>query len=485
MPIPEFILKTLFVKGSFLRTDRGCSFQLCNKFLQINITSIELKVDGENIPGENIFIGLTGDGLRSANFVQKEHPLQLDVGVEIAIEIITTRNPIRNIMIAADTKEVGRIQFSINVAPSSLMERIQSHNFIRRTEDQLNKDRAVQPIDWEKLRKNYSNWFSNELDRPLLILQTWGQQFNEVISCNATKMALKTSLSSQNDQLLSMHYYQDAYPKYWPNFGPGVLAGILGSQQVLAEDKDTAWFRPAANRPLALLGKALSTNYQTLLSVTKLAVEKWRSKLVVSYTDLGGNLDILASLMGTENLLFALTDSPQEIECASTKITKLWISCFRQLTSLILPSLDCTCCWGALLFPGDGYYLQSDFSYMISPKMFERFVLPDLDSCCHAMQFPFYHLDGTGQLKHLDMLLSIPELKGIQWVPGEGQPAAAEWLDLLSRIRKSGKLVQVGTTYEGALKIVKALGKIGFCFEIEEYTTAEQYENFMGAISQY
>jgi hypothetical protein len=76
--------------------------------------------------------------------------------------------------------------------------------------------------------------------------------------------------------------------------------------------------------------------------------------------------------------------------------------------------------------------LQSDLSYMISPHMFTRFVKPDLVACCE-------HLDGVGGLRHLDDLLSIERLRGIQWQPGDAQPMADQWLDVLRRIRDGGK----------------------------------------------
>ncbi len=112
--------------------------------------------------------------------------------------------------------------------------------------------------------------------------------------------------------------------------------------------------------------------------------------------------------------------------------------------------------------------LQSDVSYMISPKMFERYVLPDLEKCCKEMNYAFYHMDGKGQIPHLEMLLSIPRLRGIQWVPGDGNPSPENWLPLLQQIRKAGKLCQVTVTPEGALTIMRELGVKGFCFNISE-----------------
>jgi hypothetical protein len=110
--------------------------------------------------------------------------------------------------------------------------------------------------------------------------------------------------------------------------------------------------------------------------------------------------------------------------------------------------------------------MQSDFAYMISPDMFERFVVPDLTACCKTLDHGFYHLDGKGQIVHLDHLLSIERLRGIQWIPGDGQPPPDRWLPLLKRIRDGGKLCQVFVSPEGARTIVQNLGGKGFLLVI-------------------
>ena len=128
--------------------------------------------------------------------------------------------------------------------------------------------------------------------------------------------------------------------------------------------------------------------------------------------------------------------------------------------------------------------LQSDFSYMISPAMFERFVLPDLERCCVALDYPFYHMDGKGQVRHLEHLLSLKRLRGIQWQPGAGTPSAHQWLPLLKRIRDAGKLCQVYVTPEGALTIVRALGGKGFVFAIEPaFPNREEADAFLRVLA--
>ena len=103
---------------------------------------------------------------------------------------------------------------------------------------------------------------------------------------------------------------------------------------------------------------------------------------------------------------------------------------------------------------------------MISPQMFEKFVLPDLIKCCDYLDHSFYHLDGTGQIPHLDILLEIENLDGIQWMPGEGSGNAEDYMDLLKKIIDAGKLSQVYATPEGALKIKEQIGGKGFVFHI-------------------
>ena len=111
--------------------------------------------------------------------------------------------------------------------------------------------------------------------------------------------------------------------------------------------------------------------------------------------------------------------------------------------------------------------LQCDFSYMISPKQFARWVVPDIAACCAGMEHGFYHLDGKGELPHLDHLLAIPELKGVQWISGDGQPPSGEpcWWPVLRRIRAAGKLVQLAMPGDCALRLAQEMPLTGFAFQ--------------------
>jgi hypothetical protein len=214
--------------------------------------------------------------------------------------------------------------------------------------------------------------------------------------------------------------------------------------------------------------------WQRVCGVTGAAALRWGQQLSVGLTDLGGNLDILASLRGTEQLLVDLHDAPHEVDRLVGEATHTWRDCYEKLHALIKPSGRGVTCWGPCWSPGKGYLLQSDFSTMISPQMFERFALPDLAACCQALDYAFYHLDGKGQIAHLDHLLSLPRLRGIQWVPGDGQPPAECWLPVLRRILEAGKLCQVYVSARGALDLVHKLGGQGLLLVITDSLTPAQ-----------
>ena len=87
--------------------------------------------------------------------------------------------------------------------------------------------------------------------------------------------------------------------------------------------------------------------------------------------------------------------------------------------------------------------LQCDFSCMISPAMFDDLFLPALREQTERVDRTIYHLDGPDAVRHLDSLLSLPRLTGIQWVPGAGAPPMSDWVDLLRKILDAGKLLYI------------------------------------------
>ena len=340
--------------------------------------------------------------------------------------------------------------------------------------------------DWERIERDWAAWWAGELERPLVIIETI-DQFDAWASDFSLETPVDEVLDHFQARLEATRFYGDAWPKWWPNFGPGIAAGFLGAQVHCVPG--TVWFSPHPDREgthiedLHPVYGADNAWWRRVVELTRAAVERWRDRVCVGFTDLGGNLDILASLRGTQELLTDLYDAPGEVERLAGEITRLWLRYYDELDGIIRQGSRGMTPWAGIWSPGRCYMLQSDFAYMISPQMFERFVLPDLAACCDALDYAFYHLDGKGQIAHLDMLLSLERLRGIQWIPGDGQPPPEEWLPLLKRIRDRGKLCQLYVSPEGARTIVRELGGRGFALYVSDPMPSDEVQDFLRALA--
>ena len=347
--------------------------------------------------------------------------------------------------------------------------------------------------DWERRRQDWTAWWEGELPRPMVIIE---DQLPVKVKVDEPKSTWQLTYAFPNDipvnqmidyyqrHLEATRYYGDALPRWWPDYGPGIMAGFLGAR--VHPSPETTWFEPSSYpdlRDLRLVYSAENPWWARIKEVTTCAVERWGDQVCVAFTDLGGNLDLLASLRTTQQLLYDLLDEPDEVARLVKEMTGLWVQYYQELYQIIGPVGNGTTPWAPIWSPQRTYMLQCDFSYMISPRMFEAYVFPDLEACCQAMEHGFYHMDGKGQIPHLDLLLSIERLRGIQWVPGEGSPPPQEWLPLLKRIRDGGKLCELNVSPEGARTITRALGGQGFAFHINQKMNAEQASAFLKTIA--
>jgi hypothetical protein len=342
---------------------------------------------------------------------------------------------------------------------------------------------------WESITQNWAAWWEGELDRALVVLECVEPKYKVTPHYASTFLGNYDSDTSI-DELLNLFvpgleatfFLGDAFPRFWPNFGPGIIATHAGAHLHAAQD--TTWFSPGIRNNIVKLNvKYTSADpwWQRVKAITQAAVDRWGEQLSIGFTDLGGNLDILAHLHGTQQLLIDLIDAPQEVDRLVRETNMLWLKCYEELYEQTQQGRGITC-WGPCWSPTRGYLLQSDFSFMLSPQMFERYVLPDLSACCESIDYPFYHLDGKGQLPHLEMLLALKGLRGIQWVLGDGQPQAEHWLPLLSQIRQSGKLCQVYVSAQAALTILRELGGRGMLLVVNESLPPAQGEAFLKVV---
>jgi 5-methyltetrahydrofolate--homocysteine methyltransferase len=237
----------------------------------------------------------------------------------------------------------------------------------------------------------------------------------------------------------------DAFPFFNMDcFGPGVAAAFLGAR--LDNSSGRVWFYPPENRSIKELHFEFDPEniwFQRIKAIYKAAMERWQGSVLMGMTDLGGSMDILSTFRPSEQLLLDLYDEPDEVERLLWECHEIWHRYYAELNAVLQPVNPGHSDWGAIYSETPTYMLQCDFSYMISPKMFRNLIIPELEASSKRLPHSFYHLDGIGQIPHLNALLHIEELDGVQWVHGAGKPDSGNWPEVFQTIHQGKKLIQV------------------------------------------
>ena len=348
-------------------------------------------------------------------------------------------------------------------------------------------------FDWARAEANWNAWWAGQLDRPLIWITRKDRTTPlptapQFVPQLPDELSIDEIIARYEAHLDATIHYADAVPKWFVNYGAGITAAFLGAK--VEADDHTVWFHPSEHKPIGEIHPTFDEAnvwWQRVRDVTAAAVARWATRAAVSYTDLGGNLDILASLRTSEGLLMDTMDAPDELDRCVRDVTATWLDCYDRLDAIIAPGRAGRTPWAPIWSPRRTYMLQCDFAYMVSPAMFERFVVPDLVACCERMEDGFYHLDGKGQIAHLPHLCRMERLRGIQWIPGDGQPEAAHWTDVLSAIRQADKLCQVFASPEGALKIIDEHdGGRGFVLQVDsqDFRSTRAVSDFLNDVER-
>lgn len=302
--------------------------------------------------------------------------------------------------------------------------------------------------NWDEIKSLYTAWWRHELDYPLLQVTSPASgappdgsfDWWIFLEHKDDPSALKKYLERYPN---SFFFGGEAFPSAFPNLGPGVLASYFSGYLEYNNETRTTWFEQAHSRDeveaMTFTGDTPWWRYTQ--AITRLCVEMGKDRYMTGMTDIGGILDVLASIRGAENLLMDLIEAPDHVHRMRARIIEAWHRVYDDLARMIAESQEGVSSWLGLWAPTDYYPLQCDFCAMISPAMFEVFVAPDVQEQCRRLGHGIYHLDGPGQIPHLELLLDIPELDGIQWVPGSGNPACDDpvWFPMYRRILERGK----------------------------------------------
>ncbi|PKL12306.1 MAG: hypothetical protein CVV52_10615 [Spirochaetae bacterium HGW-Spirochaetae-8] len=306
---------------------------------------------------------------------------------------------------------------------------------------------------WDNLQATYDSWWEGTLGRPIIHIMNPPV----IVKCDREILpyqffwndypqgtAALDMLAAMVNRMNQAACLGDGFPHQHPAFGAGVLAAIQGARSVSVSD--TIWFIPEHRVGLDELRFGFKPDNPTFLLMEEIyrLTAKWvePGAFQLGMTDLGGIGDVLSAFRPGEELLLDFYDEPELVKRRIAELHNAWHAVFEHYNQLLDHYRVGYTCWTPMLSSKSYYMLQCDLAYMLGPAIFNEFILPELTQSCARLARPFYHLDGQGQLIHLDTLLAIPNLQGIQWIPGEGNKPLDAWPEVFRKISEAGKKIQ-------------------------------------------
>jgi hypothetical protein len=324
--------------------------------------------------------------------------------------------------------------------------------------------------DWEMTKQRYTNWWTQELvDRALVQVTApkSGVKRNEWLGGILTPETAWTNIDYMIWRMLedirTTDYGGEALPLFYHNWSAG-HALVMGCEPQFAPD--TVWTDPIpvdedGYPPIHFLKEGRWWQWMRDCTLRAAQASQGRYFVLPVWGNHAG--DNLALLRGSEALMADIVENPGWVRQAARKVSDILNEVYTDLWALVgenITGIEGSVNYCNTWSPGKTMGFDTDISCMLSPKQFEQFFLPPLIETMRTVDHRIYHLDGTVALQHLDLLLSVPEIHAIQWVPGAGREAILQWVPLIRRIQQAGKSILVYTTPQ---EIPPLLGEVSAC----------------------
>ena len=231
------------------------------------------------------------------------------------------------------------------------------------------------------------------------------------------------------------------------NIGPGSLASYLGSE--IGFKEDTVWFNKCLDGWDGVPKLTFDPEnkwFKKHLQLAKDCQALAGDDFYVDMPDLMENIDVLASLRGAQDILFDLLDEPEMIGERIQEVTDIYYEYYDRFYDVIKDEEGGNAytvfqIWG----PGRTVKLQCDFSAMMSPEDFRKYIQPSLRSQSENVDHVLYHLDGPAAIKHMDALMEIEGIDALQWTSGDAGPDGTlpDWDVIYDKAIAAGKSIWV------------------------------------------
>lgn len=269
-------------------------------------------------------------------------------------------------------------------------------------------DQATEDIAHLSRAEKKTWWFDAELQVDLFVKSVDGKKFNG-----------------------------ETFPVYFPNLGPDVYAAFYGAELEFGEV--TSYSIPIVQNWEYTNQLTLDLNSQYFKKIEELtqhALERCEGKFLVGYTDLHPGLDCVAAWRDPLQLCIDLYDNPDQVKRLAEVAIADFEYIYNHFDAMLKEKGQLSVSWMGIPTFGRMHIPSCDFSALISREFFIEFGLPILQQETKIMTHNIFHVDGKGVAKHLEAILSVPEIHALQWVQGVGDDyPILQWLYFIEELQ--------------------------------------------------
>ncbi|MBM4029606.1 MAG: hypothetical protein FJ280_30040, partial [Planctomycetes bacterium] len=329
--------------------------------------------------------------------------------------------------------------------------------------------------DWDTIKKRYTHWWANELYDRALVQVTQpkeGVQRGEwpggAVTPESRWLNIEYMIWRMEETIRTTYYGGETLPNFFHAWAVG-HALLMGCEPRIGDGTGTVWVDPlpaAADGypPIRFLREGHWWQWMRDSTLRAAQASRGRYWVMPMWGNNAG--DTLAMVRGNNELMMDIAEDPTWVRQAARQVSDILIEVYATLWPLVgerVTGIEGSINYCNTWSPGRTMGFDCDLSCMISPRQFEDLFLPPLIETMRTVDHRFYHLDGAVALHHLGLLLSVPEIQAIQWVPGTGREEILQWVPVIRRIQQAGKSVYV---YAEAKEIPALLGEVsarGLC----------------------
>ncbi|MHA2326483.1 MAG: hypothetical protein ACXACB_13840, partial [Promethearchaeota archaeon] len=220
--------------------------------------------------------------------------------------------------------------------------------------------------DLEEAKERMKAWWDHEpTDRPTIAynIPEGPNSAKALVASGALNYDLGKNWDGIEPILDTLENYSDGIvwggeciPRYFPNYGPGAFAAVLG---ITPNHKSgTIWYNKRTNVKdiVNLLENAKLNNsnewYVRLKRTTEIAAQRGaKNNYCVAMTDLGGIIDILVSFLGPQEIIIQMRRNPDLIDTCRAIIMEKYLKLYNELQNIINKYVDGCDTWLNLWCP--------------------------------------------------------------------------------------------------------------------------------------